>query len=410
MLHIHFGAGRLGLGLVAPILRRDDASLFLFNRAVSGGSVTGGTAVDPARRNALLERHPHKTYVLKTPGGDGQVRERVTYDGFFTYQNSEDVTGVVAKLLEQTSHAKEGVIVTASVLTAEHYEPVVYALNALSAIKAKAADRVGNLYLIACENTVSASEVLAYDGFADILSEATREHTRCVHALVDRVCVELEEALVGGEPTLVVMAEKYAALKLKIGPESESLVKLLEGTGVSFSRHLEIEKDIKSWLLNGSHWLIALTAFQETKGNADLKLNAWLAEHPNHHLFAEEIISEMRDGVEALLLAEPQYAEFASDVNVTEYLDNAAAAILARFEANEDTIARILARFRAPTPEAIGTVEQFIARFLSRIEDPITAFERQHGTPPKSTTHSLFNLFRLQANGLYVDSNRSEAS
>jgi hypothetical protein len=410
MLHIHFGAGRLGLGLVAPILRRDGASLFILNRAVSAGSVTGGTAVDPARRNALLQDHPHNTYVLKTPGGDGQVRERVTYDGFFTYQSSEDIPRIVERILEQSPRAGEGVVVTASVLTAEHYEPVVQALNTLSEAKAGTADRVGDLYLIACENTVSAAEVLDHERFAQVLSETTRAHTRCVHALVDRVCVELEEAEVDGVPTLVVMAEEYAALKLKTGPESEGLEKLLEGTGATFSHHLEVEKDIKSWLLNGSHWLIALTAFQETEGNADLRLNAWLAEHPDHRLFAEEIISEMRDGVEALLLAEPPYAAFVHDVNVTDYLDKAATAILARFEANEDTIARILARFRAPTPDAISTVEQFIGRFLSRIEGPITAFERKYGTPPISTTHSLFNLFRLQANGMYVDSNRSEAS
>lgn len=410
MLHIHFGAGRLGLGLVAPVLRRDGAWLFILNRAVSAGSVTGGTAVDPARRNALLQDHPHKTYVLKTPGGDGQVRERVTYDGFYTYQSSEDVLRIVEQILEQSPRAREGVVVTASVLTAEHYEPVVQALNTLSEAKAGTADHIGDLYLIACENTVSAAEVLDHDRFAQVLSETTRAHTRCVHALVDRVCVELEEAEVDGVPTLVVMAEEYAALKLKTGPESEGLEKLLEGTGVTFSHHLEVEKDIKSWLLNGSHWLIALTAFQETGGNADLKLNAWLAEHPDRRLFAEEVISEMRDGVEALLLAEPPYAAFVHDVDVTDYLDKAATAILARFEANEDTIARILARFRAPTPDAISTVEQFIGRFLSRIEGPITAFERKYGTPPSSTTHSLFNLFRLQANGMYVDSNRSEAS
>lgn len=305
MLHIHFGAGRLGLGLVAPVLRRDGASLFILNRSVSAGSVTGGTAVDPARRNALLQDHPHKTYVLKTPGGDGQVRERVTYEGFFTYHSSDDVPRIVRQILEQTPRAREGVVVTASVLTAEHYEPVVQALNTLSEVKAGVADRVGELYLIACENTVSAAEVLEHDRFAQALSEATRVHTHCVHALVDRVCVELEEAEVDGVPTLVVMAEEYAALKLKTEPESEGLETLLQGTGATFSHHLEVEKDIKSWLLNGSHWLIALTAFQETKGDANLKLNAWLAEHPDHRLFAQEIISEMRDGVEALLLADP---------------------------------------------------------------------------------------------------------
>ena len=408
MLHIHFGTGRLGLGLVAPVLRRSDASLVLLNRAVSSGSATGGTAVDPARRNALLQEHPHKTYVLVTPGGDGQVRERVTYEGFYTY-GEDDVAGIVEQVLSQNDHARAGVVLTASVLTVEHYAPVVDALNALAQIKESAPDRLGDLYLIACENMVSASEVLAYENFDRPPTEAARKHTRCVHALVDRVCVELEETEVDGVPTLAVKAEEYASLKLEHGEHTQGLTRLLEGTGASFSQHLAVEKDIKSWLLNGSHWLIALTAFQETDGDAEVKLNAWLAETADHHVFAEEIIEEMRDGIEALLRSDPQYAGFVENVDVTDYLNKAAAAILARFEANEDTIARILARFRAPTPEAVTTVEQFIGRFLSRIEDPIMAFERKHGAPPKSTTHSLFNLFRLQASGMYVDANRSEA-
>jgi mannitol-1-phosphate/altronate dehydrogenase len=408
MLHIHFGTGRLGLGLVAPALRRSDSSLFLLNRAVSSGSATGGTAVDPARRNALLQESPDRTYVLLTPGGDGQVRERVSYDGFFTY-GEEDVAGIIEQILQQTTRASAGVVVTASVLTVEHYSPVVDALNALSAVKERETGAIGDLYLIACENMVSAAEVMRHEGFPRPLSEAAHRHTHCVHALVDRVCVELEERQIEGVPTLAVLAEEYAALKLELGPETEGLATLLEGTHVTFSRHLNIEKDIKGWLLNGSHWLIALTAFQENAGRADLKLNAFLAETSDHHLFAEEIIDEMREGIEALLRSEPQYAGFVQDVDVTEYLNTAAASILARFEANEDTIARILARFRTPTPEAVTTVQQFIGRFLSRIEDPIMAFERKHGVPPKSTSHSLFNLFRLQASGMYVDSNRSEA-
>ncbi len=43
MLHIHFGAGRLGLGLVAPFFQRPGSELHLLNRAVSGTNATGST-------------------------------------------------------------------------------------------------------------------------------------------------------------------------------------------------------------------------------------------------------------------------------------------------------------------------------------------------------------------------------
>lgn len=54
MLHLHFGAGRLGLGLIAPAFRTSGSELHLLNRAVSGDKATGGTSLGSERRNALL--------------------------------------------------------------------------------------------------------------------------------------------------------------------------------------------------------------------------------------------------------------------------------------------------------------------------------------------------------------------
>ncbi len=33
------------------------------------------------------------------------------------------------------------------------------------------------------------------------------------------------------------------------------------------------EKQLKSWLLNGSHWLLALEAFEESHGDKELRLD-----------------------------------------------------------------------------------------------------------------------------------------
>lgn len=413
MLHVHFGAGRLGLGLVAPFFKTPESELVLLNRAGAGKRLTGATALDPARRNELLKSNPRKEYLIETPGPSQETssapRERVHYDAFFTYGDN-DVENAIREVLAGSHEKTNGVIVTASVLTTKNYEPVVHALNAICRAKQAGNDTIGDVYLVACENTVSAYEVLDHCDLSDRIAEETRSHIRAVHALVDRVCVELEECTVDGQPEVMVRAEEYGSLKLELGPHTEALPKLLAGSRVEFSRYLAIEKDMKSWLLNGSHWLIALTAFQESGGDADLKLNEFINSTEDHRRYAAEVINEMRDGIEALLRSDPQYADFVRDVDVKAYLDGAAPSILARFQANADTINRILARFRAPTPEEVTTVQSFTDRFLHRIEAPMLAYQTETGAPPKAATQGIFNLFRLQASGTYIDTAQQHAA
>jgi hypothetical protein len=362
--------------------------------------------VDPARRNELLQNQSRQEYLVETPGTSTDPRERVHYDGFYAF-TEETIQSTIAEILERSQAKDRGIVVTASVVTVDNYGPTVSALNTICKVKA-AGKPIGDVYLVACENTVSAYEVFAHEGLGKQLDEETRSQVRCVHALVDRVCVELEECSIDGEPILAVRAEEYGSLKLELGPHTEGLPELLKGSRIEYSRYLDVEKDIKSWLLNGSHWLIALTAFQETGGNADVKLNEFITETEDHKLYAAEVIGEMRDGIEALMRSQDQYADFVRDVDVSAYLDGAAESILNRFKANEDTITRILARFRAPTPDEVSTVQQFIDRFLHRIEEPLVAYQEKKGVPPKSATQGIFNLFRLQASGTYVDTGRAQ--
>ncbi len=412
MLHIHFGPGRLGLGLVAPFFKAEGSELFLLNRANSGKNPTGSTALGSSRRNELLQHNSRKMYLIDTPGYSAtnevaNAREQVFYDGFFAFEE-DNVSETIEHILSQSREKAKAVIVTASVLTVGNYAPVVDALNTIARSKTQQPGSIGEVYLVACENTVSAYEVLQHDDLSDRIGKHTQENVRCVHALVDRVCVELEEVIFQGEPTVLARAEEYGSLKLEVSPGTEALPEVLKGSRIEFSRHLDVEKEIKSWLLNGSHWLIALTAFQETGGNPELKLNEFITSHHDHELYASEVIKEMRDGIEALLRSEPRFKSFVEEVDVAEYLNGAASSILERFKLNDDTIARILARFRAPTPEAMTTVQSFIGRFLGRIEPPLMAYQAEHGTPPKSATQGIFNLFRLQASGTYVDTDNAQ--
>ena len=126
-----------------------------------------------------------------------------------------------------------------------------------------------------------------------------------------------------------------------------------------------MEKQIKSWLFNGSHWLITVTAFQDSGGNKELKLN-----------------------------------EF---INASHYLDGAAEAILGRFCSTDNPLSGILAQFRAPSSEEVTTVEAFTKRFLDRIDPPIKTYQHRKGVAPSATSQSLFDLYRLLGSGTFVD-------
>ncbi len=405
MLQIHFGAGRLGMGLVAPFFQKPGSELVLLNRAQSAKNETGDTGLTPQRKADLLRQQPEHLYGLQTPGAPPALRETVRYKQFETY-DSNNLEEVVQNVLQQSSGKQEGVIVTASVLNLSHYHPVVKTLNSICEAK-KENGGIGEIFLVACENTVSAHEVYQADIFREVMLPSVCEHSRPVHALVDRMCVGLEEydgpdpAI--SKPTVLVRAEEYGSLKLELRPETEALRQMCEGSRIEWSKHLDVEKKIKGWLLNGTHWLIALTAFQASEGNTDLKLNQYLAEHPDRTEFAGQVIREIAEGIEFILCKEPEYADFVKDIPPRQYLQGAADAILRRFSGTEDSIARILARFRRPSPDETATIENFVKRFFDRVDPAIAAYEAEKGVDPPATSHGLISLCRLLASGTFVD-------
>lgn len=401
MLHIHFGAGRLGLGLVAPFFQTPASELYLLNRRVSATKETGSTALTPERRNALLRDHPHRHYLIEELGRGEAGRRTVRYDGFFTYDDDEEAGRIAACIIGRSRQKHDGVVVTASVLKAENYRAVLQALNTLADMRNDGL--IGPLFLAACENTVDAAEVLAHPALSATLRAAVHRHVACLGALVDRMCVELDEERQEGIPTVLVRVEAYGSLKLEAPAGEGELAQMLEGSRIEFSRHVAVEKQIKNWLLNGSHWLIALAAYEESQANPDLRLNAFLAEKPERARFAASVMREMRTGVAALLRSQPRYADFVREVDMDDYLERAAEAILQRFLTNDDSIARILARFQSPSPESLATIQDFSKRFSDRVAEPIAAYQADMGTPPAAAMHGMQSLVRLISSGSFID-------
>ncbi|HEY0008278.1 MAG TPA: hypothetical protein VGB55_06120 [Tepidisphaeraceae bacterium] len=401
MLHIHFGTGRLGLGLVAPFFKTPTSELFLLNRKVSHGSATGSTALSPERRNQLLSEHPDKQYIVQTPDGTESSRVILHYDDFCAY-DEQNLEEIISSILDKSKQKHEGIVVTGSVLLLANYRSVIQALNILCDARERDPQAVGKIFLVACENTVSAAEIFDEDTLTDLIKPQTRCHVGCVHALVDRLCVGLEEDTYGAHPTVRAVAEEYGSLKLQLTDENESMVEMLRDSRIEFSRHVDTEKQIKSWLLNGGHWLIALRAFAAVNGDHELKLNHYLKSSPENMRFAAAVLDEMAEGVAILLRNNPQYADFVREVDVDDYLKGAKKMILYRFSATDDPITRILARFRAPTPEEHTTIEAFNKRFAGRVDEPIMAYEAEKGVIPPASSQSIFSLHRLMATGTFI--------
>jgi hypothetical protein len=401
MLHIHFGTGRLGLGLIAPAFKKPGSELYLLNRSVSDVNATGSTSLSPNRRNELLSAGTSKRYFIAKPGGGWRHRREVLFDGFATFDSST-LRDRVEEIITQSSAADKGVLVSASVLTIENYQPVLQALNLLAERRAKGLG-IGKIYFVACENTLSAAEVFNNEAVAAFISDEARAQVTCVHALVDRMCVGLEEIRAEGGAAVLVRAEEYGSVKLELCPASQGLVELCRGSTVEFSQHVDVEKQIKSWLLNGTHWLIALEAFDRTKGDQSLKLNEFLMAEPSHMAFARAAMSEMREGVAIILRKGRRFHRFVQDVDVETYLHGTAGAILSRFCATEDPITRILARFRAPTPEATDTIVSFTKRFADRVDEPMRAYEARRGVPPPAASRGVNSLVRLLSLGTFIN-------
>lgn len=402
MLHIHFGAGRLGLGLIVPFFRTASTTSFILNRAVSGGSPTGITALPPNRRNALLRDNPDRTYGVQLRTDQGTHREAVRFEAFFEYgEGGQDIAAITRSILDGKPEARDGVIVTASLISAANYKPVLEALHLLA--EARERGDIGPVFLVTCENTLNAPEIFADPALAGFISDRMRRHVTPVPALVDRVCIGLEEGEQGAHPAVVVSTEEYGSLKLELSPATEDLARRLAGSRVEFTRHVAIEKQIKNWLLNGSHWLLALAAFEESHGDPELRLNAFLKRNAANRAFADEVMREMHEGIAVILRREPEFAGFVRDIDPDDYLAGASVAILSRFLGNDDPMSRILARFQAPTPEKPTTVEAFRKRFLDRVDASIAAYTEKKGCPPPAATHSLRSLDHLIASGTFIN-------
>lgn len=130
---------------------------------------------------------------------------------------------------------------------------------------------------------------------------------------------------------------------------------------------------------SSKNWLIAIEAFSASAGDPDVKLNEFLNSSPERKQFAVDVMTEMRDGIEVLLLQDPEYEEFRKDIAPGDYLNGTANVILQRLSRR--------------------TILSPVSWLASGSPHQTTGEKRV----PAAAAHSKFSLVQLAASGTFVD-------
>ena len=133
------------------------------------------TGLSPARRNELLRDHPERHYFIQKPAGSDSDRQVVRYDRFFPFEQGE-VAEIVRSIARESSGKEAGVVVTASILDAASYGPVVEALNALSRMKEEGDDRSAGSTWSPARTPLTAHEVFEDERLRRPDRPEAREH------------------------------------------------------------------------------------------------------------------------------------------------------------------------------------------------------------------------------------------
>jgi len=68
-------------------------------------------------------------YIVQQSAEEGVQRHMVHYNGFFEYAD-DNIEGVIRSIIDGSRQHRDGIVVTASVIVAANYRPVLRALQA----------------------------------------------------------------------------------------------------------------------------------------------------------------------------------------------------------------------------------------------------------------------------------------
>jgi len=399
MIHFHFGAGRLGLGLIGPAFAPVSRNFVLMNRDSSDSARRDGDLISPFRRNILLNNS--HAYLIEYLDSSSVTRERnefISYTEFVLYNDTEIDT--LALSFSEAISDERDVLITATLVKTEAYHSVVRFINGISE-KCPSS----KIYLIACENDFDTSRIVTWFN-----KEFTRRDRLIpVNAVVDRICVQLLEEY----ETLCVRCERYGLITIEATKDTKKLEEYLSSCNlIRFTNYFYFEKQLKILIVNGGHLSIALAAFSEDY----TELDVFLGDSNENHSWAFDVLKEIEIGAAQYLISTDVSVQSINNPNTVraaaledEYVRARAAEMaesaLTRFSQTKDKTVRILSRFRRPQPVdgQIDNVQKFIDRLNSRIKPSIDGYREAKKIQPANLMDVIMIMLDLIGKGLFVD-------
>lgn len=398
MVQIHFGAGRLGLGLLGPLANQSKFPFVILNREASDTFAREGDRISPSQKNALLlnASGSFSHYALQSMNMNETKRgiSLVPFAGFQLY-NDENVQELGQTYADDVAELPF-VFITATLTNVEFYMSVFNFLIGL-------VDRLNSLrstcrvYLMCCENDFNTDKV--WDFFSSLISPAGRRRITPVRSVVDRICTSLTEE----QGILCVLCEEFGRVTIEDrNLEKDFRDKLADNPLVRMTHHFEAERDLKIFVVNGSHLAIALQSYAKRPW----QINEFISFSNENAEFAWGLIQEIRDGTIAVLQTNTKrYGDFATDPRRIEYVNTLALEFFERIRTTDDYATRILSRFRKPAlhPAKIDNVQRFMNRFDSRVIEPMQGYAARYGKQPLNLTTAFVSMIKLISTGQFVD-------
>jgi hypothetical protein len=416
MRHIHFGAGHFGLGFGSWLFWKAGIHTVLVNRSSRDERVDPPDTVSKRRRNELLGRRKYAVSdaALFDKNNGAELIDYVSISDFLEYNENDYNSPILNSHFEYDAP----LCITFSLSRLDNYRiPLAFVRQGLAARNAKNVNHP--VYIMAFENSISAADTMTRLSTPNEPSSLL-DSVIPLEVCVDRVCTMIDE----NDGILEVETERHARLVIQNAPRTDALKEAFAHIPniVQFSDYIDIEKNKKRWILNGSHALIAITSqFHGLRELGDFFHEDNLPEPPNQPSrrapdlrarieFSKGVIAEMLEGFILCTTKTEAGAEYL--VNREDDLGAYAEEIYQRMSNTYDTTSRIVKKFVAPRLEhdrqsnklsVINTVTDFFNWARPRVEEPIRAYIEQHGSAPKYTVSALINMFVMVSEGDFLE-------
>lgn len=356
---VHFGAGRLGLGLVLPIVSRCRLDVLCANSPASNpGS---------AHRHTCLARDKSYWVLVRESGN----RSEVAIADFVVIDDSS------IERLGSIIEDPRTVLVTCA-MGCSRLEAFVPTLQTL--LHRRSAANPGDpLFVIACENTTE-----------DAYESLRRSRLPGVHFLecvVDRICYRVEVRPTDGP--VEVEVERHARWTIQlppsVAPEHRERLTTLLAPAIATGEVVVVEaigpdRAKKRWLVNGPHLALSILA-RASLVRPYVYLDEFMLENPG-------IVRQVMDEYVDRLVLE------GFGIDPAEY-EAYAETTVARFAKNPDEIDRIMRRFQRKSLEEFLRLDLF-----PKLCMPAEALARRPGAYwPTGITQAVHECLRMISRG-----------